>query len=415
MNIPPVISALRKHRTGAIMIALQIAFTLAIVCNALFIIGQRIDRIERATGINEENLFVINQQWVGSPNPATPEGLKSLDTMLRADVLALQQLPDVSSVSSVNSLPLLGKHFRLGGLGLGPDQRQATAETVYYFGGEEMLSTLGLRLIEGRSFNSDEMKYQGAHDPIVVPVVIVTSALAKTLFPQGSAVGKVVYLDGGSEPSTIVGVLDRLQSPAVESWANSFAWNSTLIPNRAPANYSSYVVRARPGRLDSAMKAVKPALYKINPLRVLDQDSVKSFSDVRKEAYRTDIGMAILMSIISFMLLSVTAAGIIGVSGFWVWQRYKQIGVRRALGARKIDILMYFQIENIVITLAGAIVGALLAVGLNIVLISHYEMDRLPIAYILSGFVIVLVLGQFASYVPASQAAKIQPTAAMRV
>jgi putative ABC transport system permease protein len=415
MNLPPVIAALRKHKTGAIMIALQIAVTLAIVCNALFIIGQRINRVERPTGLDEKDLFVVSQQWVEAPNAATPEGLKSLDVMLREDVSTLQGLPDISSVSSVNSLPLLGKHFRLGGLGLGPDQKQSTADTVYYFGGEAMLSTLGLRLMEGRAFNSGEINYQGAHDPIVAPVVIVTDALARKLFPQGSPIGKVIYLDGGSAPSTIVGVVDRMQSPAVENWASSFTWNSTLIPNRAPANYSSYVIRAKPGRLDAAMQEIQPALYRLNPSRVLDSDSVKSFSEVRAEAYRTDIGMAILMSIISLILLSVTAAGIIGVSGFWVRQRHKQIGVRRALGARKVDILIYFQVENIVIAIAGAIVGSLLSLGLNSVLMSHYEMDRLPFIYILSGFLIVLILGQLASYVPARRAAKVPPAVATRV
>jgi hypothetical protein len=62
----------------------------------------------------------------------------------------------------------------------------------------------------------------------------------------------------------------------------------------------------------------------------------------------------------------------------WVGQRTRQIGVRRAIGARKIDILSYFQIENLLIAGGGAVVGALFAFGLSDWLMRHYEMMPLP-------------------------------------
>jgi len=71
------------------------------------------------------------------------------------------------------------------------------------------------------------------------------------------------------------------------------------------------------------------------------------------------LGIAVLMSVICVILLSVTGAGIVGLSSLWVGQRTRQIGVRRAIGARKIDILRYFQIENLLIAGGGAVVGSL--------------------------------------------------------
>ena len=68
MTLHPLIAALRKHKAGAILIAMQIALTLAIVCNAVFIIGQRIERIHRPTGLDENDLFLVSQQWVGAPS-----------------------------------------------------------------------------------------------------------------------------------------------------------------------------------------------------------------------------------------------------------------------------------------------------------------------------------------------------------
>ena len=85
--------------------------------------------------------------------------------------------------------------------------------------------------------------------------------LADKLFPNGGAVGKVIYSDGSNAPTTIIGVVERMQTPASGSWGNDFAWYSTLIPTRLDANFARYAVRTRPGQLDTAMRAVTPLLY----------------------------------------------------------------------------------------------------------------------------------------------------------
>jgi putative ABC transport system permease protein len=226
--------------------------------------------------------------------------------------------------------------------------------------------------------------------------------------------GKVVYLNGDTSPSSVVGIVAPLMAPSIGAWSSTFAYNATLIPTRMDANSSGYAVRAKPGRLDAAMRAVPPALYKINPLRVLDEDSVKSFADIRADAYRADVGMAVLMGVVCLILLAVTAAGIVGLTTFWVGQRRRQIGVRRALGARKVDILHYFQLENLVISGAGAVLGLALAVGLNLLLMRFFEMDRLPVLYVLAGIVVVLGLGQAAVFVPARRASNVPPVVATR-
>jgi putative ABC transport system permease protein len=120
------------------------------------------------------------------------------------------------------------------------------------------------------------------------------------------------------------------------------------------------------------------------------------------------------MSVICVILLSVTAAGIVGLTSLWVGQRTRQIGVRRAIGARKIDILSYFQIENLLIAGGGAVVGTLFAFGLNDWLMRHYEMMRLPPFYVGLGVVAMLVLGQAAVLVPARRASNVPPFVAAR-
>ena len=138
------------------------------------------------------------------------------------------------------------------------------------------------------------------------------------------------------------------------------------------------------------------------------------FSEVRAQHFGQERGLAVLLGVVCVILLSVTAAGIVGLSSLWVSQRTRQIGVRRACGARKIDILRYFQIENLLIAGGGAVVGAPFAFGLNEWLMRLFEMMRLPPIYVAIGIVAMLMLGQAAVLVPARRASNVPPIVAAR-
>ncbi len=417
MTLPPILAALRKHKAGVVLIALQIALTLAIVCNAIFIIGQRIQRIQRPTGMNEGNLFLITQMWVGAPTGDDQASGDKMDSLLRTDLAALRNVPDVESVTAMNSIPLLNSSWT-NGVSLKPKQQHSTAHAAFYFGDENMLKTMGVQLAAGRAFTAADVQHRSFRAEDKPPIIIVSQALADKLFPGGNAVGKSVYIADNTEPSTIIGVVKRLQVSSADTWTNDFTWNTVLEPVRLNSNFSRYLVRAKPGRLQAAMKESRAALFAANPMRVIDDsaehNSIRSFADIRAKAYRADRGMAILMSVICVILLAVTGAGIVGLTSFWVGQRHKQIGVRRALGARKIDILRYFQTENLLIAGGGAVAGIILAIGLNLWLMQRYEMDRMPVLYVLAGVAVVLALGQAAVFAPARRAANVPPVVATR-
>ena len=415
MKLHPMIAALRRHKAGVVLIALQIALTLAIVCNAVFIIGQRVSRVNRPTGLQENNLFLVSQGWVGAPSGDQPGDNDRLDSLQQADLAALRAMPDVESVAPINSLPLLNSSWN-GSIALKPgsDLRAGNARTTYYFSDQDMLKTLGVKLVAGRAFTGADVQHRGFRDNATPPVIIVTKALADKLFPKGDALGKAVFLDGGTSPSTIIGEVERMQVPGVGSWTNSFTWFATIEPVRLDAGFSRYAIRTKPGRLEAAMHAVPDVLYGVNRMRVMDDDSIRSFAQIRQEAYRSDVGMAILMGVVCLILLGVTAAGIVGLTSFWVGQRHRQIGVRRALGARKIDILHYFQMENLLISGVGALIGLAMAIGLNMLLMKRFEMDRLPVLYVLAGIVAVMALGQSAVFVPARRASNVPPVVATR-
>jgi len=416
MRLHPMFAALRRHKAGVILIALQIALTLAIVCNAIFIIGQRVHNLGRPSGMNENDVYIVTQQWVGVVDPDDEKSIAKLDAMQREDLAALRNMPDVAAVTPTNSLPLFNSSWT-GTAALSPGNGEydssspGTAQVSYYYVDEQALAVLGAKLVEGRFFRADDVINLGGTDTRQPGVTVVSKALAQKLFPGESAVGKPVYVDGAARPITIVGVLDTLQAAA---HIRKVPWQTMLMPVRINAFYSRYAVRAKPGRLEAAMKATPDVLYKANPMRVLDEYSVKSFAAVRRDAYQSDLSMAILMGAVCVILIGVTAAGIVGLTSFWVGQRHRQIGVRRALGARKVDILMYFQMENLAIAGAGATIGTLLAIAINFWLMRNFDMARLPLPWIGVGIVAVLVLGQLSVLSPARRASNVPPVAATR-
>jgi putative ABC transport system permease protein len=113
-------------------------------------------------------------------------------------------------------------------------------------------------------------------------------------------------------------------------------------------------------------------------------------------------------------LLVVTAFGIVGLASFWVQQRTRMIGTRRALGATRGQILRYFQVENFLLSCVGIVLGMVGAYGISLALMAQYEMPRLPWFYLPLGAAVLWALGQLAVLAPARRAARLPPVAALR-
>ena len=141
-------------------------------------------------------------------------------------------------------------------------------------------------------------------------------------------------------------------------------------------------------------------------------DHAQTFPQIRADTYRADRALAWLLSMVSALLLIVTGLGIVGLSNYWVRLRRSPIGIRRALGARRIDIVRYFQIENLYMVGAGSAIGAALAVASNLWMIQHLQMSRMGFIYTLIGVAMVVALGQLAVFWPAQRAASIPPVSA---
>src|SRR3569623_1774443 len=405
MDIRPILAALRRHRLATLLIALEIALACAVLCNACFLIVARLDLMKVPSGVDESSLAQLRVDCDGCNEAA-----------LNARALsALRTVPGVQAAAVINALPF-GAPDGYAGVTLDPpgrpDRHYGTVPH-FYAGGPAAAEAIGIRPVQGRRFSAaDFQPSDGSWLPLDAQVWI-TRALAEHLWPGQSPLGKDFWSD--KYHFRVAGILDHLAQPEPGArGVDSAQWSVFLpmVPGRQLSG--SYVVKAAPGALPRVLRAARAALIRAVPEGVLDLDQSQTLGDLRHRYFRNDRAMAGMLVGVIAALLRVTALGIVGLASFWVAQRRKQIGVRRALGATRSDILRYFQTENFLIVSFGIGLGMLLAFGLNLALMSRYELPRLPLYYLPIGALSLWVLGQLAVLAPALRAAAVPPVVATR-
>ncbi|CAN5555976.1 ABC transporter permease [soil metagenome] len=403
MDFIPIISTLRRHRTAALLVILEIAFTCAIVCNAVFVIRDRLGNMNRPSGVAEDELVQVVLTGIGQK--ADP------DVITRQDLVALRALPGVKSVVSTNQLPFAGSAWStsISTIADDPDP-DPPINVARYLGGGGIVSTFGLHLIAGRDVSPTEIIAAKEADQTPTPCVIVTRSVAERLFPGDSALGKAFYM--GKDRVPIIGIVDRLERPNEYGGVANRGLSIITPEEISYPDGRNYILRVDPAQRDAVIAAAEPVLRGIDPNRlVLDR---LAFRDVRRKYFKQDLAMAWLLGIVVITLLVVTALGVVGLASFWVQQRTRQIGVRRALGATRGDILRYFQTENFILATAGIILGMVLAYAINMWMMDKYHVGRLPASFLPIGAGVLWFLGQSAVLGPALRAAAIPPAIATR-
>ncbi|HEV2607255.1 MAG TPA: FtsX-like permease family protein [Xanthomonadaceae bacterium] len=410
MEIRPILSAMLRSKTGAILIAAQVALTLAILCNALYIVNDRLQLSHRPSGVDEDNLFAIRLYPFRK--------VADIKGMQLEDEAALRRIPGVVDLTWTNELPL-GRSSSNTGFATRRDQPPGeTIEATTYQGPGSFVKTLGLHLVEGRDLNADDVLEVPPDAANSIPrTAIITAAFAKKLYPDAkSALGKPLFYSTGetAQVSTIVGVVERLQTPqaSADPTHEGGGEYSVIYPVRDSNPYTQYLVRTEPGQRASVIVAAEKALSQRMDGRVLLK--TYTLNELRERRYRADHALAGMLIAVVVLLLLVTTSGIVGMASLWVNQRRKQIGVRRALGARRFDILRYFLTENLMVTTGGIVGGIALALGLNQLLVSTLELQRLPLGYLGFGMVALWALGLLAVLGPAWRAARVPPAVATR-
>jgi putative ABC transport system permease protein len=389
-----------RNKTGVVLVGLQIALTLAVVANALFIIMQRVDKIGRPSGMDSANTIFILSYGFG---PNYDQRLT-----VQRDLELLRQQPGVLAAAVTSAVPMSGSGSS-SSYGATPEPEKATVNANYFQLDEQGVNALGVTLAEGRAFNAAEIQYTA--DSTIsdfVPAVIITRDLARALFGNAPALGRNVY-DGFGHQAVVVGVIENM----LGAWIGWDKLTQVMLQPRVPSGpLAHYAVRTRPGMRDELVGQLEKTLAEADTTRAITY--VRPHTEFTERSYRADTRMVSFLLVIVVLMVAVTALGIVGLASFQVSVRTKQIGTRRAVGARRSDIVRYFMVENWLLTSAGVLAGTLLAFGFGHWLSTEYSLPRLQPIYVLGGMVVLWLLGQVAVFMPARRAAAIPPAVATR-
>ena len=281
-------------------------------------------------------------------------------------------------------------------------------------------------MVEGRDFLPSEYGDVGINQSSsgvpaaksAVPIII-TQSLERQLFKDGSAAGKLLAVpDDPSDPGyRVVGVVRHLMRNQINLATDGRADDTILAALRVgDTAILSYAVRIDPAMREVALHGIRSTI-KREFGTLMGEDApvrIATYAERRNDALKSARAALWLFAGVTIAVIVVTAIGIMGLTGFWVQRRTRQIGIQRALGARRSQVLRYFMLENLLIAGFGVLLGMALAFVANGLLMHYYELPHLPWKYLPIGGAIVLVLGQLAVLGPAMRAADVPPVVATR-
>lgn len=408
MRLPPLIASLTRHKLTVALMVLATALTCAIVVNLAAMVAHRLALLDAPSGLDESSLVMINSSRINAADLGSDKPRASLLAQYRGDLAALRGIAGVESVATASGLPMAG------GMGFGIAANPASQEQGFqasaFAGGPGELKTLGLQLLRGRDFLPSEYvpldNYAGIGQ---FSAAIISRALAERLFQTDDVVGRLFYSSG--RPIRVVGVVDHLMGMRPQLGANDNEY-AMLLPIQPDGDYVTFLLRASPADRDRVLKQAVEVLGQRDPQRILDDAT--TFTHMRAQYFRRDNAMIGLLLAAGLGLLVVTAAGIAGLASFWVQQRTHTIGIRRALGATRANILRYFHAENFLIVGGGVLLGCVLAYALNLLLMKYYALQVLSPGYLAIGASALWLMGQLAVLGPALRAAAVPPAVATR-
>ena len=276
----------------------------------------------------------------------------------------------------------------------------------------EYVNTTSLTFREGRFFN--EFESNGGNE-----VVVLGSEIANTLFPKGSAIDEIVKIKGHN--FKVVGVLDKQGSWLMGNFNPD---NQAFIPIQNVFKYFqsqsfrsiTIVVRAQNKSMIDATK--EEAISIMRRDRGLKFNQENDFSINQQETLLKQINQVVgVIQIaglfITGLALVVGAIGIMNIMFVSVKERTKEIGIRKAIGAKRSTILTQFISEAAIICLIGGLIGLLLAI-ISSKIVDQFLPTSVQVDTIILAIVISLITGVISGFAPAYSAAKLDPVEALR-
>jgi predicted permease len=334
---------------------------------------------------------------------------------LRDVEASLAAAPGIKSVSFNNgSLPLAGDDEQLFWLDgePKPTSQSEMKWAVYYIVGPGYLPAMQLRLLRGRFFTEQDNE----HSPLVA---VIDDELARAYFPKGDALGKRLNTESGRGPLEIVGIVGHVKQWGLASDESHSLHAQLYVPfmqlndGALKSSAGAGVVVRTDGDPHAAKELIRRTIQEKNSeLAVFRQTTM---DDIVSRSLAEQRFSMTLFGIFGALALLLASIGIYGVVSYAVGQRTREIGLRMALGAQRVQILQLVLSGGGRLALLGVGCGVAAALGLSRLMAGMLYQVRVtdPLTYLLVAALLMLV-ALLACYLPARRATRVDPMVALR-
>jgi putative ABC transport system permease protein len=395
-----------RFRSGLTILGIVVGIT-TVVTVASLLTGLRQGIVDFFQEFGPDNVFIARVSGDPSEQSARPKELKRRP--LRPEYAAylksvVRSIEDVAVSIAIN--PPRGRFFTAKVPGYESDNMWLSGATPSVY----ELSPRAIRA--GRIFTPEE-------DRRAERVAVLGSSLADALFPAGDAVGRTVQVDGGAY--TVVGVFALAKGGF---FGENGLDRQVVIPFqtvrlRYPQSSNFLLTaKARPGLRADAIQEIRESLRKLRHTpRNQDDDFTVSTADSIIQNFDKVTGMVLLVSIaISAVGLLVGGIGVMNIMLVSVTERTREIGVRKAIGARRRDIVIQFLGEAVALTGAGGLIGIAFSILVTLLVSALFPTlpSQVPAWAVFTALTVSIAVGIFFGVWPAVVASRLDPVEALR-
>lgn len=403
MQIKPILLSLKQNKFMMILMVIQIAFTMGVLSSSVLVATATLSEWNMPSGIPQNDIIRISPEFFDDE--------QDVGQALVKDIERVKRVPNVINVAPSNAVPFTAENVI--NVFTSSEKEAQEHRTVIFESDENIFDVLQLSLVEGRMITAaDVIKDDANGSSADAAIVMLSEEMAKVMFGDESAIGKTIWLTKGGDPVQVIGTYSNFMTgERLNGRGQSYQsiirpqvkWSITQQPH--------YLIRVESGKGTGMLEDILAVFYKERGRYVNSSELLKR---TQKRMYDGRGSRALTFLVISLVLLIITGLGITGLTAFQVTQRRKQIGTRRALGAKKSDIMRYFLTESTLVTLMGLFLGVCVTLTITFEISEQAGQNFLNISVLVITALLLWLVNMAAVWFPAKRAANVAPAIVTR-